>query len=124
MDVPETKTVIWQKEEDLKTCCPSSGENAGRMIPLAVSDEWKARREWSRIWPADGPELGGPSSGLLDGEDASASCMAVSNSDARAMPRATQAHRGETITESEALSGPVDSRPRESARPVLVQDNP
>lgn len=39
MDIPETE--IWQKEEDLKARCASSGENAGRMIPLAESDEWK-----------------------------------------------------------------------------------
>lgn len=41
MDVPEIETVIWQKEEDLKAWCPSSGENVGRMIPIPGSDDWK-----------------------------------------------------------------------------------
>ncbi|GLB67034.1 hypothetical protein AHIS1636_14730 [Arthrobacter mangrovi] len=41
MDVPEIETGILQKEEDLKTWCPSSGEDVGRMIPLSWSDDWK-----------------------------------------------------------------------------------
>ncbi|MFT4258135.1 hypothetical protein [Microbacterium sp.] len=32
--------VILQKEEDLKMWCPSSGENVGRMLPIAGSDDW------------------------------------------------------------------------------------
>lgn len=31
---------ILQKEEDLKTWCPASGENIGRVIEIRGSDEW------------------------------------------------------------------------------------
>lgn len=47
MDIPET--VSWQKDEDLTTWCPSNGENAGRMIPLAV-DEWKVECQAVGRW--------------------------------------------------------------------------
>lgn len=40
MDVPQFETELWQKEEDMKAWCPSSGENAGRMIEAPGSDEW------------------------------------------------------------------------------------
>lgn len=36
----EIQEAILQKEEDLKTWCPSSGENVGRMLEIRGSDEW------------------------------------------------------------------------------------
>jgi hypothetical protein len=56
MDVPES--VVLQKEEELKTWCPSSGENARRMISLAGSDEWKVQRpSCGRRWHAGNTAL-------------------------------------------------------------------
>lgn len=53
MDAPEPEIVISQKDENLKTWCPSSGENARRMTPPAGSDAWKVQfpaggRRWRR----------------------------------------------------------------------------
>lgn len=40
MDISEIEEVILQKEQDLARCCPASGKNTGRMIPIPGSDEW------------------------------------------------------------------------------------
>ncbi|WP_026821230.1 hypothetical protein [Arthrobacter castelli] len=41
MELPEIEDVIWQKEEDLKRWCASSGEDVGRMIEIPGSGDWK-----------------------------------------------------------------------------------
>lgn len=41
LDFRKIQEAILQKEEDMKTWCPSSGENAGRMVEIPGTDEWR-----------------------------------------------------------------------------------
>ena len=40
LDVMQIQEAILQKEEEMKTWCPSSGENMGRVIEFPGNDEW------------------------------------------------------------------------------------
>lgn len=40
LDFVKIQDAILQKEEDMKTWCPSSGEDVGRMIEFPGNDEW------------------------------------------------------------------------------------
>ena len=40
LDRMKIQEAILQKEEDMKTWCPSSGENMGRMIEFPGNDDW------------------------------------------------------------------------------------
>ncbi|MFJ6378348.1 hypothetical protein ACIQH9_21830 [Pseudarthrobacter oxydans] len=39
-DLNRMQEAILQKEEDMKSLCPSSGENVGSMIEFPGTDEW------------------------------------------------------------------------------------
>ncbi|WP_448656852.1 hypothetical protein [Microbacterium lacticum] len=50
LDIRYIEETILQKEEELKQRCPSSGENAGRIVEIPGSDDWKIHCPDCGVW--------------------------------------------------------------------------
>jgi hypothetical protein len=59
-DFGEIQEAILQKEEDMNSWCPSSGENVGSMIEFHGTDEWHI------VCPTCGTRWAGGSTVLID----------------------------------------------------------